>query len=201
MKKLSIIIVLALCLTITGAYATWTFATDAVDESGATVSNVGIGMVIESEGSMGTLTASFADYAYRVVPNSNNEPTLANGNEDAKFIVTFVAEANAEDSVKTDGVTAFVDLSVSTAFTSGSYANVLTANDTHGITIAAGTWSSRTVDNETGKVTFTYEISSATIMSWMKVANTTALTNVNDATAYKAAVEAGRFEITVSTTN
>lgn len=214
MKKLSVLIALALCLTIGGAYATWTFAVGQVTDTNATVSNIGIGMVVKNDGgSMGELTATFENYGYSVVPGDGttigelgNIPMLQNDKADAKLIITFVAAANAEDSIKRTGITVDVDLSVATDFTSGKYSEVLGVADTHGITIKAGTsttdidkgdWTSRT-ENTDGTVTFVYEITSATVMSWMKVANANALTNYDDATVYAAAVTTGKYQIVAS---
>lgn len=205
MRKLSVLIALALCLTIGGAYAAWSFATDNVTD--ATVTNIGIGMEVEETGSKGTLAATFTGYSYEVVPGVGNVPTLQNNATDANLVITFTTNANAEESVKANGIAVEVSIDVTDGdpFTGTAHeiekTNVLGAKTTNGITINAGTgtgaWDNRT-ENLDGTVTFTKTITSNTVMSWIEIKNNAPLTDVKNAEAFETAVKAGSFTITVT---
>lgn len=193
MKKLSVLIALALCLTITGAYATWTFATGNVAD--VQVTNLQIGMEVEETGSMGTLSATFTP-DYSVEPGTGNVPTLTNNAPGQKLVITFTPDENAEASIKADAIAIKVSIAVTTAFTGTANeitkTTVITAKNNNGITINAGDWT----DNGDG--TFSVSIDSDTVMSWIQINDAAALTDVDTAEAYEAAVKAGRLTITVT---
>ena len=193
MKKLSVLIALALCLTITGAYAAWTFATGTVAD--AKVTDLQIGMEVEEAGSMGTLSATFTPN-YTVEPDAGNVPTLTNNAPEQKLVITFTPDAKAEASVKNNAIAIKVSIAVTTAFTGTANeitkTTVITAKNNNGTTINAGDWT----DNGDG--TFSVSIDSDTVMSWIQINDAAALTDVDTAEAYEAAVKAGRLTITVT---
>ena len=199
MKKLSVLIALALCLTITGAYAAWSFATGAVAD--AKVENIKIGMHIEdNQDAMGKLTATFSP-EYLVEPDTGNVPKLHNNNPAKVLTITFTTDADAEKSVKDNGIAVDVSIAVSKAFTGTANeitkTTVITAKAENGVTIERGTSNWSRVENVDGSVTFTATVSSDVILSWLQV-DGTAVTDLKTAQALKAAVEAGELTITIT---
>ena len=197
MKKLSVLIALALCLTIGGAYAAWTYSTGAV--ANASVTDIKVGMEVDEVGSKGTLSATFTP-SYEVVPSEvggvKNIPSLKNNDTTQNLVIKFVPGADAEQDVKDNAIAISVTLSVGTDFTGTkheiTYTIVITENTTHGSEHAAGSW----VEETDGS--FTITITSDTVLSWMKVDSSKALTDVKNAEAFETAVKAGAITITVA---
>lgn len=193
MKKLSVLIALALCLTIGGAYAAWTFATGNVTD--ITVSNIGIGMEVEETGSKGTLSATFTPN-YTVEPGVDNKPFLQDNTTDGNdLVITFTPDVNAEQSVKDDAIAIKIVLTIETAFSSGDVTDAITLGDTSSMVIDPGVGDSKWTKNGNS---FTVTIDSSKIMGWLVVDDSKALTTVAEAEAFKAAVEAGKLTITVT---
>ena len=197
MKKLSVLIALALCLTIGGAYAAWSFAVGQVTNDTHTF-NPAVSMVVDSAaGSKGILSAEFnVAPGYTVDPTDaekgNYIPKLYNNITDT-LDITFVADANAEESVKTSGVTVHV-IVTATGFGEYNEKTVITADATP---IAITVWANKTV-NDDGTVTFTYSIDSATLFAKLSRYDGVALDTVAKAEAFKAEVAKGTITITVT---
>ena len=120
MKKLSVLIALALCLTIGGAYATWTFATASI-----TTNNAGLQIAIA-----GSETTDIGTIAIDKVPSFTVEPKYeVSGDKDAAdrynpvfvvatgsndLVITFTPDDLAPAEVKEHGILSTIAISITT---------------------------------------------------------------------------------------
>lgn len=132
MRKLSVLIALALCLTIGGAYAAWTFAAGQVAFTPVTKS-VNMTIVVDETTPSGTLTATY-DPAFEVVPASSSDytPEIVDNNT-ADLTITFTPADNAVDSIKANGIAVTVTIK-----SSGFTGDVISIN--YSETINPGEW-------------------------------------------------------------
>lgn len=103
MKKLSVLIALALCLTITGAYAAWSYSMGHIttDPANVTISMDGI----DTSKAMGTIEV-VSTPSYVVKPNGNTyNPTLAVADGSDAFVITFKPDEKALADIKAYGPT------------------------------------------------------------------------------------------------
>ena len=100
MKKLSLIVAMAVILTIGGVFATWTYNAGTVDGTDATTT-ITLGQV-DSTGAPGTLTAS-STAAISINNTDGTRVTKIDG-KTGSVVVTFTPSATADLSY-TDGVT------------------------------------------------------------------------------------------------
>ena len=190
MKKLSVLIALALCITIGGVYAAWTYATGNVTNN-TNLSDISVGMEVEKNSSKGTLTAEFSQTPnFSVEPDTGNVPKLQNNDTDVKLVITFTPDDAAEPDVKTHGIDVTVTLSASGFGQYNSGTDVISVK-TAQIDISKGDW---TVSDGV----LTYEITSDTIIGCLSVDNTKALTTATEAETFRAAVTSGKITINIS---
>lgn len=106
MKKLSVLILLMLCITISGVYAVWTYAgtndiADAYTEAKVTIANV------ELQGANGVYNITSNLVLTVDQANEDHEAELVFGSNDTNPIylkVTFTPAANAPQAIKTNAV-------------------------------------------------------------------------------------------------
>ena len=117
MKKLSVLIALLLCITITGVYAVWTYAgtddiADVFAEAKVTIADV------ELQGANGTYTIKSNLVLTVDQANDNHEAKLvfgANDNQAIYLTVTFKPAANAPQNIKNNAVASEIYYGVTTA--------------------------------------------------------------------------------------
>ena len=209
MKKLSVLIALALCLTIGGAYAGWTYVTGLATPAAGTPFGITMGDVtLDNSGSVGQLSASFTsaitvepdDGETTVTPEIDYTPVLAaNGSSD--LVVKFVPAETASKTVKTNGVAVTVTLEITTAYGSFNGSDVLTLAANPKFVVEAGTGAGNTTDGKWKAETdgsFTYTITANEIISKIVLNTSKDLLTIEDYNAYKTAIEAGQITINVN---
>lgn len=136
MKKLSVLIALMLCVTITGVYATWSYAgtndiADAFTEAKVTIADV------ELQGANGTYTIKSNLVLTVDQANEDHEAKLvfeANDSQPIFLKVTFTPAANAPQTIKDNAVPTEIYYGVSTPMkytmdAEGNYSETGTAVD------------------------------------------------------------------------
>ena len=136
MKKLSLLILLMLCITISGVYAAWTYAgtndiADVYTEAKVTIADV------ELQGANGTYHISSNLVLTVDQANENHEAKLvfASNNTEAIFLkVTFTPAANAPQNIKENAVPTEIYYTVTTPMQSkmdaeGNYSESGTPTD------------------------------------------------------------------------
>ena len=136
MKKLSVLIALMLCVTITGVYATWSYAgtndiADAFTEAKVTIADV------ELQGANGTYTIKSNLVLTVDQANEDHEAELvfeANDSQPIFLKVTFTPAANAPQAIKDNAVPTEIYYGVSTPMkytmdAEGNYSAEGTAKD------------------------------------------------------------------------
>lgn len=102
MKKLSVLIALALVLTIGGAYATWTYANGAVTLPNQS-ENVGISMGTKDySGSVGSVAVTTLP-SFVVEPVADKSDYHTNLEGSGNLVLTFTPDDHASDDIKTGG--------------------------------------------------------------------------------------------------
>ena len=117
MKKLSVLIALMLCITITGVYAVWTYAgtddiADVYAEAKVTIADV------ELQGANGTYTIKSNLVLIVDQANADHEAKLvfeSNNSEPIYLKVTFTPAANASQAIKENAVPTEIYYATSTA--------------------------------------------------------------------------------------
>lgn len=106
MKKIRLLVVALLCLTIGGVYATWTFADDnSVDRKGQTVTIILAGKTETSE-VLGSLAIELSDDFSITIDQTDA------GNHTAKLVIVgditlrFTANTNASETIRENGIEA-----------------------------------------------------------------------------------------------
>ena len=106
MKKIRLLVVALLCLTIGGVYATWTFAEDnSIDRKGQTVTITLAGKTETSE-VLGSLAIELSDDFSITIDQT------AEGNHTAKLVIVgeitlrFTANTNASETIRKNGIEA-----------------------------------------------------------------------------------------------
>ena len=189
MKKMGILASLALSVTIGGVYAAWNYAENDVAPAYA-VSLLGVTGVegrttkgtLKAEGGAGA-TFSIDDTADGIVHNAKLVPA-----ENGKFVVTFVANANSDVSVREEGITLQWHVGLATADNKPvkDYRDVKFEYDVDGDgtvednekqqlfseiksdpILIDKTGGERTPNPADGTVTFVYEVELATILNYV----------------------------------
>ena len=164
MKKLSVLIALALCLTITGAYATWTYYTTVPASVNGTI---GVSISTSEEIDAGTLAKSEGTLTLTIDDVNNNY--LPGFSANGSITITFTAHERAPEDVRTYGID--VPLTIATA-NIGNYESTAaisvksTAND---LVIGRTDGSSPFKWTSQGNGVFTCEITAAKIAEYLTI--------------------------------
>lgn len=111
MKKLSVLIALALVLTIGGAYATWTYAAGGAQGTSGSV-EIGMG-TLETDGDI-----SIGSFAITSKPTLTVEPKVDKSdytttlNVTGDLVITFTPSASAQQTIKENGTPVNVTIEV-----------------------------------------------------------------------------------------
>lgn len=189
MKKLSLLIALALCITIGGVYATWTYIQN---ENVLSVTQAGVINLTEatSAGNYGTYKVDVTKAAMMVDPKDGTShiTSLVVGGD---ITLTFIPNVNAPQDIKNNAVASTYQLSMTNATWTPegqSATNIIAQLDTELHTI---TWVS---DGNGG---FTYTIPAATLLSYINLTEFT-LDTMELYTSYQTALANVRISITVA---
>lgn len=168
MKKLSVLIALALCLTIGGAYATWTYYTTVPS---AVNGNVGVSIEASEVVAAGSLEVTTDDIALTVYDKGDYVAALKATDANSKIVVKFTAGAgiHTTDPAYTNGISIPVAIAVNgmANYNGSSPITVLVAN--FNILPAGSTASGNDLVWEGSNGTFTCEITAAKILSCVQV--------------------------------
>ena len=105
MKKLSVLIALALCLTIGGAYATWTYVSGDILASAPVEMGVGIEAPVVVTTAEGTFTIeNNLKYIVKSVSDSDYNTKLYKDTGCGDLVITFTANEHASDNVYNNAV-------------------------------------------------------------------------------------------------
>ena len=186
MKKISVLIALALCLTIGGAYAAWTYGVGLPVDQTAT-GNLSIGTKVEDN-------TPFGAYAVSAAPAIGIEPaqdrvdyTTTLLPSDGVFTVTFTPNQNAPDAVKASALATTVTVTVANA---GSYnGNPMIAAATNNVINLS--W----INNDNGS--FTATVTAAQIAACLNLTANN-LPNPEAYTAYATALASVEITLTVA---
>ena len=121
MKKLSLIVVLILCITVGGVYATWNYARYTVDSKQASATAVITGTHSSAKGVITLAT----DVKRVIIDDTNNDfkaevwfgdidgnsQVVEGANQDGEITITFTANAGADESVLQNGIPLLVTVS------------------------------------------------------------------------------------------
>lgn len=185
MKKLSILISLALFLTIGGVYATWVYSQsdDVADITGAKAITM---TEATFTGTYGTYSVDTSGLTLVVDPKEGTAHTTAlkiTGN----LVISFTPNTYAPTEVKTNGVPSTFAFSLSNNNWKYEDKNIITVNtDKHDIT-----WTSD------GNGAFTYTIDAATLATYITLTEITLDTKA-DYDAYDAVLTNGQIVISIS---
>ncbi len=186
MKKLSVLIALALVLTIGGAYATWTYATGTIANATGSVSGIQMTAKVEG-GAMGSLVITSTPQ-YQVDPIAGTyNPKLIVKDGSPDFVISFTPDDEASNDIKA-GIPVTITLSAS-GFGAFDEQTVLTVN-TASISVAADEWE--------GTGTLTYTITAANFANYLTLAEVN-IDTPNKYDTYNTAISAGTINIVVST--
>ena len=104
MKKMGILASLALCVTIGGVYAAWQFAETDVSSAYA---NVAVSLASKADATTkGSLEITSVNTGLKIDDpvDAEKHTTVLTHTEGGKFVITFVANANAPDEVLKNGI-------------------------------------------------------------------------------------------------
>lgn len=190
MKKLSLIIALALLVTIGSVYANWIYNehTDVADVSGARAVTM---TAATFEGGLGTYSVSTAGLTLKVDPKPGTSHTthlIAEGS----IVVTFTPSQYASDEIKANAVTTTFSFSCNKAIEDWTYNGEKIFNmiktDTHTID-----WTGTKQDDGT----FRYEIPAEVVLQHLEL-NELNLDTKSDYDAYSAVLRDGQIVVTIS---
>ncbi len=186
MKKLSVLIALALVLTIGGAYAAWSYSTGLPTDKTAT-GTLTMGTKVEDN------STPYGTYAVSSVPTITVEPasttdytTTLDPSEEV-FTVTFTPDADAPDTVKANALATQVVVTVTAAGSYNSNPMIAAATDNR-IDL---TWS----ENDDGS--FTATVTAAQIANCLDLTENV-LPNPEAYNAYNTALAAVKITLTVT---
>lgn len=189
MKKLSLLVILCMLLTIGGVYATWTYATveNLTEVSGAASITMGEKVI---QGQEGTYSVDCTGVVLTVDPKTgttHNTALSVSGN----IVITFTPNVSASEEIKTNAVSSQYSLTLSDDW---KYDNsdilTLTAIGAEAHSIS---WSKQTDGS------FTYTIDANVLAAYLNLTEVT-LDTVAKYEAYKTALNSGSVTITVSDT-
>ena len=185
MKKLSLIIALALCITITGVYATWVYSQsdDVADITGAKTVTM---TEATFSGTYGTYHVDTSNLSMVVDPKEGTTHVTAL-KITGEVVISFEPQAYAPDEVKTGGVPSTFAFSLSNADWKYNSEYIMTIDtNKHDIT-----WT----PDGSGKLTYT--IDAATLASYITLTEFTLDTKA-DYDAYDAVLTQGQIVISIS---
>lgn len=190
MKKLSLIIALALLVTIGSVYANWIYNehTDVADISGARAVTM---TAATFEGGLGTYSVSTAGLTLKVDPKPGTSHTtslLAEGS----IVVTFTPSQYASEEIKNNAVTTTFAFSCSKALNEWTY-NGEQIFDSITTTAYPIDWTG----TKQADGTFKYEIPASVVLGNVEL-NELNLDTKADYDAYSTALQAGQLVITIS---
>ena len=192
MKKMGILASLALCVTIGGVYAAWQFAETDVSSAYA---NVAVSLASKADATAkGSLEITSVNTGLKIddPADADKHTTVLTYTEGGKFVITFIANANAPDEVLKNGIDLQwkVGLATSANVAVEDVSSVKFKYDIDGdgqieeggenqvdeiqeiftnidsTLIDVGSYETRN-ENENGTVTFTYEVDIETV--WGKI--------------------------------
>ena len=190
MKKLSLIIALALLVTIGSVYANWIYNehTDVADISGARAVTM---TAATFEGGLGTYSVSTAGLTLKVDPKPGTSHTtylLAEGS----IVVTFTPSQYASEDIKNNAVTTTFAFSCNKALNEWTYNGEQIFDS---ITTTAHTIDWTGTKQPDGS--FLYEIPASVVLANLEL-NELSLDTKADYDAYSTALQAGQLVITIS---
>ncbi len=200
MVRLGLIILMLLCVTITGVYAVWTYAgtddiADAFAETKITIAGT------ELTGANGTYTITSNLVLTVDQKNDQHEAEMifaANDGNPIHLTVTFTPAANAPQDIKDNAVPSELYFTTTTAMeykmdAEGNYSDAGTAkpilvftNYSDGIFSPNVTWT-RNVDTE-GNITFTYTLDETALRDMIKLNGTFVLDTKSEHDAFREAL-------------
>lgn len=186
MKKLSLLVALALLITVGGVYATWTYTqtTDVADESVHMALNL---TNVTYEGSYGTYEIDKSGLNMAIDPKEGTTHTTAlkiTGN----LVIKFTPATYAPVEVKEDGVASTFQFSLTNNDWKYNGTNIVTLQHTNPHNI---NWTKQADGS------FTYTMDAATLAGHISLTEFTLDTKA-DYDAYNAALGTGQISVTVS---
>ena len=187
MKRLSILIALALCLTIGGVYAAWTYSVGTPAEQTGNFTVAMGNKVLDDSTKSGTFSVvSMPSFVVEPGNATNYTTTLVKADGSDDLVVKFTPDANASADVKAEAVPAQIKIAVSD-FGNYNEATIITVNTA---TVDL-TWVKQ------GDGSFNATISADTFLGYLTLA-----ANVLDTPAkydtYAAALATGKIDITIA---
>lgn len=205
MKKLSLLILLMLCITISGVYAAWTYAgtndiADVYTEAKVTIADV------ELQGANGTYHISSNLVLTVDQANENHEAKLvfASNNTEAIFLkVTFTPAANAPKTIKENAVPTEIYYTVTTPMqykmdAEGNYLESGTPTDIFTFSNPSDGYLNNTITwTEEGDGTFSYSMDENALKAAISLSQTFVLDTKAEHDAFGAAL-AGNIVVRVT---
>ena len=193
MARLSFIILLLLCITITGVYATWTYAgtndiADAYAEAKVTIEGVeltGANGIYKVESNLVlTIDQANEDHEAKLVFGSNND-------EEPYLKVTFTPAANAPQAIKENAVPSEVYFTVTTTMQYDGVDIFTFSNPGNGVLDNTFTWTKESDG------TFTYTMNKAELEAAISLSKTFVLDTKAEHDAFGEAL-AGNIKVWVT---
>lgn len=205
MKKLSVLIALMLCVTISGVYAVWTYAgtndiADVLTEAKVTIADV------ELQGANGVYTIESNLVLTVDQANDQHEAKLvfnSNNSEPIFLKVTFKPAANAPQEIKQNAVLTEIYYGVTTDMkysmdAEGNYSQTGTAKDIFTFSNPSdGTLNNTITWNKEADGTFTYTMDQAALESAIQLSQTFVLDTKAEHDAFRTAL-AGNIVVRVT---
>ena len=205
MKKLSALIVLMLCLTITGVYAAWSYAgtndiADVYTEAKVTITDV----TLQGANGVYTITSNLVltiDQA-----NEDHEAKLVFGSNNSEAIylkVTFTPAANAPQTIKENAIPTEIYYGVTTPMQykmdgDGNYSDTGTPADIFTFSnVSDGTLNNTITWTKEADGTFSYTMNEADLKSAIRLSKTFVLDTKAEHTAFGTAL-AGNIIVRVT---
>ena len=186
MKKLSLLVALALLITVSGVYATWTYTqtTDVADESVHMSLNL---TNVTYEGSYGTYEINKSGLSMLIDPKEGTTHTTAL-NITGNLVIKFTPATYAPVEVKNDGVASIFRFSLTNNDWKYGSTDIVTLQHTgdHAIT-----WTKQADGS------FTYTMDAAALAGHIKL-NEVTLDTKAEYDAYNTALGTGQIAVTVS---
>lgn len=200
MKKFSLLVAIALLITVGGVYAQWTYAQGNIQA--ASVANLAPKLSgYASTTEKGTIKVDTTGITKLMVDDlppygGDKQDHIADFVVEGKVVVTFTPSAGADEHVKTNGIKMQYTLSI--IYNTGANAENWVYPDINSTDQAIFTVDTQTVTVNNGNPTLEFEIDADQLMEMIQLGGTFKLDTVEDYENFNAIIGKAQIQISVS---
>ena len=200
MKKFSLLVAIALLITVGGVYAQWTYAQGNIQA--ASVANLAPKLSgYASTTEKGTIKVDTTGITKLMVDDlppygGDKQDHIADFVVEGKVVVTFTPSAGADETVKTNGIK--MQYSLAIIYNTDTTAENWVYPDVNGTDQAIFTVDTQTVTVNNGNPTLEFEIDADQLMEMIQLGGTFKLDTVEDYENFNAIIGKAQIQISVS---